>query len=125
MTGYSLIFCAALVAVDGDTVRCDGELLRPMGPGAPYVSGFDTPELFGPKDCPEELDLARAARDRLAELIATPGLVILDSGEVDATQARRRLVWLVLPDGRTVGEVMIEEGHARVWTPDYVADWCG
>ena len=124
MTGYSLIFCVSLTAVDGDTVRCDGELLRLLGPGQPYVSGFDTPELYGPKDCPEELEAARAARDRLSELLTTPGLMVLGSGEVDATQARRRLVWVVLPDGRTAGQVLLEEGHARVWTPDYEADWC-
>jgi endonuclease YncB( thermonuclease family) len=120
----ALITCAILEAVDGDTVRCDGELLRPMGDGAPFVSGFDAPELFGPKECPEILPLARAARARMAELIATPGLVIEDSGERDDTQTHRRLVVLRLPDGSTVGQTLIEEGHAREWRPGYVASWC-
>lgn len=124
MDPITLILCASLTAVDGDTVRCDGELLRPMGNGAPFVSGFDAPELFGPKDCPEELPLARAARDRMAEFLTVEGLTIEDSGEVDATQTHRPLVVLRLPDGSTVGQRLVEEGHARIWSPGYVATWC-
>ena len=116
--------CAALTAVDGDTVKCDGTNLRPMGNGAPFVSGFDTPELFGPKDCPLELELARAAKARMQELLTTEGLVVEDSGEVDDTQTHRPLVVLRLPDGTTIGQRLIDEGHARVWTPEYAADWC-
>ena len=36
-----LLICAALSVVDGDTVKCDGALLRPMGSGEPFVSGFE------------------------------------------------------------------------------------
>ena len=124
MSSLALITCASLIAVDGDTVRCDGELVRPMGNGAPFVSGFDTPELMGPKDCDEELPLARAAKARMQELLNTPGLTIEDSGDRDKTQTRRRLVVLRLPDGQTIGQQLIDESHARVWTPDYKADWC-
>lgn len=94
-----------------------------MGPGAPYETGFDTPELRGKKCGPKELPLARKATARMAELIQTPGLVIENSGQVDSTESKRPLVWLRLPDGRTIGEIMIDEGLARVW-PDGHKFWC-
>ncbi|QCO58054.1 thermonuclease family protein (plasmid) [Pseudorhodobacter turbinis] len=121
---YVLMICAVLTAVDGDTVKCDGQLLRPMGDGAPFVSGFDTPELFGKKDCEAELPLARAAKQRMQELLSSEGLTIEDSGQVDNTQTHRPLVVLRLPDGTTIGQRMIDEGFARKWTPEYKADWC-
>ena len=46
-----LLICATLSVVDGDTVKCDGRLLRPMGDGEPFVSGFDAPEFRGRADC--------------------------------------------------------------------------
>ncbi len=46
----TIMLCASLMAIDGDTVRCcqsaegrcEGQSLRPMGAGAPDISGFDT-----------------------------------------------------------------------------------
>jgi endonuclease YncB( thermonuclease family) len=62
------------------------------------------------------------AAARMSELLQTPGIVVEDSGEIDAFD--RPLVWLQLPDGRTIGSVLIAEGLAVEWTPDYRADWC-
>ena len=115
--------CIKLTAVDGDTIKCDGVLMRDMGDGAPFVSGYDTPEITHRK-CDAELALGRAAKSRMSELLETKGLRIIDSGRVDATRTKRPLVWILLPDGRSVGSVLIGEGLARRWTPDYVADWC-
>ncbi|MGR3815149.1 MAG: thermonuclease family protein [Cognatishimia activa] len=120
----TIMFCAAVSVVDGDTIKCDGQSLRPMGPGSPHVSGFDTPEIWT-NQCPHELDLARAAKERLKELLANGQFVVLDSGERDRTKQRRPLVWIMLADGRTVGEVLLSEGHARPWLPDAKNDWCG
>lgn len=120
----TVLMCAAVSVVDGDTIKCDGQNLRPMGPGSPHVSGFDTPEIWSNK-CPAELDAARAAKERIKELLADGQFVVLDSGERDNTEQRRPLVWIMLADGRTVGEVMLSEGHARPWLPRQVNDWCG
>ena len=57
-TTIALITCMALSVVDGDTVKCDGQNLRPIGDGAPYVSGFDTPEPGGRAECLAERMLA-------------------------------------------------------------------
>lgn len=124
MDAVAIISCASLLVVDGDTVKCDGENLRPMGDGAPFVSGFDTPELPRYADCKEEITLGLKAALRMSELLETPGLIVEDSGERDATQQRRRLVWLRLPDGTTIGEKLIQEGLAVRWYPEYRADWC-
>nr|WP_299637999.1 thermonuclease family protein [Devosia sp.] len=97
--------------------------MRDMGDGAPFVSGFDTPEIRSRK-CEAELALGRRAKSRMAELLKTKGLRIIDSDQVDATRTRRPLVWIVLPDGRTIGSILISEGLARRWTPQYEADWC-
>jgi len=117
-----IIVCASLTAVDGDTIKCDEVNMRIMGAGRPFVSGVDTPELRG--KCDEEKELARKAKRRTAELLKTPGLRIEYSGERDTTRTKRPLVWLRLPQGGTVGEVLIREGLAREWRPGRKIDWC-
>lgn len=120
----AIIICAMLTVVDGDTVRCDGQLLRMLGDGAPNVSGVDAPELRH-RECLAELMLARLAMSRLQELIETPGMQIEDSGQRDATRQTRRLVTLRMPDGQTAGQMLIDEGYAGIWTPDAgQVDWC-
>lgn len=120
---FSLLICASLSAVDGDTVKCDGQNLRDMGDGAPFVSGYDTPEIGDRAGCEQERALGILAKRRMAELIRTPGLLIEDSGEIDRYD--RPLVVLRLPDGRTIGSVLLAEGLAVEWRPDSDFDWCG
>lgn len=119
--GYKVITCNSLTAVDGDTIKCDGVNMRDMGDGKPFVSGYDTPEIRRPK-CQQELELGRAAKARMQELLVTPGVQVRGSGKVD--RYKRPLVWVVLPDGRSAGSVLIAEGLARVWMPSYQANWC-
>lgn len=118
----SFISCSSLSAVDGDTVKCDGVNMRALGDGSPNRSGFDTPEIYSPK-CQQELELGRAAKARLQELISQSEVRVKNSGVRDRYQ--RPLVWVVLPSGKTVGSVLVSEGHARIWTPGYRGNWCG
>ena len=122
MAGWALLVCASLTAVDGDTVKCDRQSLRPMGDGAPFVSGFDTPEVGRWSHCPEENHMGLLAAARMSELLQTPGLVVENSGERD--RHGRLLVVLRLPDGSTVGQRLIDEGYAVIWTQDYTSRWC-
>ncbi|MFN3169313.1 MAG: thermonuclease family protein [Hyphomicrobiales bacterium] len=117
-----LILCASLMVIDGDNVRCDGVNLRILGDGAPDIVGVDAPEIDWRADCDYEIQLGQQATERLAQLIQTPGLVIEDSGEIDHFE--RPLVTLRLPDGQTAGQVLIDEGLAVEWTPEYTANWC-
>lgn len=119
---YTLMTCAALFVYDGDTVRCDGQLLRMLGDGAPNVAGVDTPELGAHADCDLEHQLGVLAAARLAELLALPGLTIEDSGVRD--RYGRPLVKLRLANGRTAGQILIDEGHASEWRPGARIDWC-
>lgn len=121
----ALLACTMLVAVDGDTARCEdtNTLLRILGDGAPYESGVDAPETRG-NGCQAEAMLGQLAKNRLQELIETPGMVIEDSGEID--HFGRPLVTLRLPDGQTAGQILIEEGLAVIWTNDGENGlWCG
>ncbi len=68
----TLLVCATLLAVDGDTIKCDGVNMRDMGDGKPFVSGYDAPEISKPK-CQEELELG-------CVLINRGGSANLDSG---------------------------------------------
>ncbi|MEQ1933102.1 MAG: thermonuclease family protein [Fimbriimonadaceae bacterium] len=115
--------CASLYAVDGDTIKCNGQKMRDMGDGQPFVSGYDTPEIWS-RECTAELELARKAKKRMGQLLKAPGTQIYDSGKWDDMPDSRPLVWVVLATGETVGHRLIAEGLARPWTPDYVADWC-
>jgi len=119
---FVLMVCASLVAVDGDTVKCDGVNLRPMGDGAPHVSGFDTPEAPRYAKCENENRLGIIATARMSELLQTPGLVVEDYQQLDAFD--RPLVKLRLPDGTTIGQRLIDEGLAVEWTPNYQPAWC-
>jgi micrococcal nuclease len=115
----TLLVCATLIAVDGDTIKCNGVNMRDLGDGAPNVSGYDTPETHRPK-CDRELQLGEMATRRMTELLGHA--LVYASGSVDRYD--RPLVWVRLPDGRSVGSVLIAEGLAAKWTPAYHADWC-
>lgn len=55
----TIIVCALLYVVDGDTVKCDGQNMRLLGEGIVGVRGVDTPELRAWK-CEKERKLAKA-----------------------------------------------------------------
>jgi len=114
-----LLTCASLVAVDGDTIKCDGVNMRDMGDGKPFVSGYDAPEIGKPK-CQEELELGRAAKAAMSDMLTSA--TVYDSGKRD--RYGRPLVSVRLPNGRAVGSILISEGLARAWSPRYRPDWC-
>jgi micrococcal nuclease len=103
-------------------VKCDGRNLRDMGDGAPFMSGYDTPEIGSNAECDRENALAKRAKQRMAQLLKTPGLTIEDSGQIDRFD--RPLVTVRLPDGRTIGSVLLAEGLAVEWRPGQSFDWC-
>lgn len=98
--------------VDGDTLRCGAERVR--------VVGLDAPELHG--RCPREIRQARAAKDRLAELVAG-GVTLRTRGR---DRYRRLLAVVRDRQGRDVAAVMIREGLARPYDGrGRRAGWCG
>ncbi len=115
----TLLVCATLLAVDGDTIKCDGVTMRDMGDGAPNVAGYDAPEIRG-AECQAELELGRAATALMSELLPTAS--VYSSGEVD--RFNRPLVWVRLPDGSSIGSALIQEGLAVEWRPGASHSWC-
>lgn len=99
-----------------------GSMIISIGAALNDVSGYDTPETGSRADCEAERRLGEKAKDRLAELLRTPGLRICDSGEVD--RYGRPLVWVRLPDERSAGAILLAEGLARPWPSSGADDWC-
>jgi len=119
-----LIFCASLTVVDGDTVKCDGQNMRLLGEGVPFVSGIDTPEIGSHAKCIKERKLALIAKGRLNELLAERGLKVVFSGAVDKTPTHRPLINIYRTNGEEIGKKLLNEGLARTWNPKRRTDWC-
>lgn len=121
MLAAILVSCWPIVIEDGDTLKCNGQLMRLIGDGIPNELGIDTPELRKYK-CEKERLAAKAARDRLNELVGIPGTTIENSGARD--RSGRPLVRIRLPNGKTAETVLLEEGLALPWTRTLRNDWC-
>jgi len=81
----------------------------------------DTPEIHG--ECDSEIVRANAARDRLRNLVPRGTVVDLKNikddkyiGRIDAN--------VILPDGRDVGRVLINEKLGRSYNGGKRAGWC-
>ena len=100
--------------MDGDTLWLDGVKIR--------LEGFDTPEpqsaICGGR---AEIELAHKASDRLIDLLNSNVWEIEYHG-LDSTREKRRLATISI-EGRSVGDILIEEGLARSW-PDGKEWWC-
>ena len=88
--------------VDGDTFRLDGQRIR--------VADIDAPETHPPR-CAAEARLGHRATQRLRQLL-NGGAVSLQPIDRDEDQYGRKLR-VVLVDGRSVGETLVNEGLAR------------
>ena len=81
----------------------------------------DTPEMNG--KCNAEIVMAQSARDLLATLIPRGTTVDLQNikddkylGRIDAN--------VILPDGRDVGQILIDSGLARPYSGGKRKSWC-
>jgi micrococcal nuclease len=117
----TVISCLQLSAVDGDTIKCNGQNMRIMGDGRPFKSGVDAPEI-GKAACAKERLLGEQAKTRLSELLQVEGMKVIDSGEHD--RFKRPLIWVRLPNGQTAGATLISEGYAVRWKPGSNYSWC-
>lgn len=119
----TLLVCATLIAIDGDSIRCDGVNMRVLGDGAPFEHGVDTPETARRAKCRAERMMADLATRRLDELLAGEGVTVENSGVID--DLKRPLVRVRLANGRTAGQTLIDEGYALRWEPNKKINWCG
>jgi micrococcal nuclease len=117
----AVLTCATLLAVDGDTIRCDGVLMEDVGSGEPGVSGYDAPEIER-SACDRERIWGEQAKAILQEYLDAPGTVIEDLGARDSD--RHALGRVRLADGTTAGEKLIALGYAVAWKPGQTYAWC-
>jgi micrococcal nuclease len=96
---------AGRLALDGDTIMCDGERIR--------ISNIDTAEMPPHARCSYEADLAVRAKDRLTVLMAGQVSILRDAPR--SRDRYGRTLAHITSDGLDVGEVMVAEGLARHW----------
>jgi micrococcal nuclease len=103
--GYSCV-------VDGDTIWLQGQKIR--------IADIDTPETHD-FQCPSEKKLGDRATQRLRQLLNN-GAVTLQPIDRDEDRYGRKLR-IVLVDGTSVGDTLVEEGLAR-WYEGGRRPWC-
>jgi micrococcal nuclease len=103
----------ATCVIDGDTIIHQGLRIR--------LIDIDAPEIDAPK-CASEEALGQKARLRLRDLLNAGTIRIVKSGKRDVDRYGRTLR-LVTVNGRSVGDILIEEGLAWPWEGRR-HDWC-
>lgn len=98
--------------VDGDTIWFEGTKIR--------LADIDTPETHD-YQCQAEKDLGDRATARLQEILQG-GSISLQSIDRDEDQYGRKLR-IVLVDGDSAGETLVDEGLAR-WYEGGRRPWC-
>ncbi len=116
-----VLTCATLLAVDGDTISCDGDLMEDIGPGEPGVSGYDAPEIER-SACDRERLWGEQAKAILQDFLDAEGTVVENLGVRDGDG--RELVRVRLAGGVTAGERLIAMRYAVAWRPDETFAWC-
>jgi micrococcal nuclease len=100
--------------VDGDTFYFGSEKIR--------IADIDAPETH-PSRCQREQALGDRATERLSQLLAGNDFELLPLGKRDRDRYGRKLR-MVMIDGKSAGERLVEEGLARKWTGKR-RPWCG
>lgn len=98
--------------VDGDTIWFAGEKIR--------VLDINTPEISNPQ-CDRELELGRAATQRLLQLL-NDGPFSLESGPEETDRYGRKLR-RVMRGGQSLGDILVAEGLAETWQ-GHRSGWC-
>lgn len=104
---------AALIVIDGDTIRSDEERIR--------LEGIDAAEI-GHAKCEAERRLAILAKHRLEQL-GSGDVAIRRNALPKPPDRYGRTLARVLVDGEDVACILIKEGYARPWTGRR-EDWC-
>ena len=92
--------------VDGDTFWLAGRKIR--------IADIDTPEIGEPK-CDAEFALGMKATRRLRELL-NAGPFTLEAIHVRDQDKYGRDLRVVVRNGRSIGDQLVQEGLARTWS---------
>lgn len=91
--------------VDGDTIWLQGVKIR--------IADIDAPETH-PSRCAREADLGNRATQRLHDLLNAGSFTVERYGSRDTDKYGRELR-VVKRNGRSLGQILVEEGLARAW----------
>lgn len=105
---------AALIVIDGDTIRSDEEHIR--------LEGIDAAEIGNAK-CEAERRLALLSKHRLQQLLGSGSVDIRRNEHPKKPDRYGRTLAQILVDGEDVGCILIREGYARPWAGRR-EDWC-
>ena len=107
--------------IDGDTFEARVHLSPDLDPTSRVrLRGIDAPELKA--SCPQELQMAEAARDALRRLLGEGEVAIFNigpdkySGRVVADVATRKTA--------NVSSALLAAGHARSYSGSHRLGWC-
>ena len=98
--------------VDGDTIWLEGQNIR--------IADIDAPETHEPR-CSSEKRLGQRATRRLHELVNSGAVTTEGIGRDSDTYGRK--LRIVLVDGTSVGDTLVDEGLAR-WYKGGRRSWC-
>ena len=127
---FAVLFSGAVYAIpatvgyvyDGDTFAAVAHIDNKTDINVRVrLINVDTPEMHG--DCDSEIRRANAARNRLMELIPNGSTVELKNIK-DDKYAGRIDANVILPNGRAVGKILINEKLGRPYSGDKRARWC-
>lgn len=108
--------------IDGDTFACVVALSDDVNITVRVrMMNIDAPEIHGA--CDYEINTALRARERLAELLPVGSTVELKSIKDDKYLGRID-AYVLTPDGRDVGDILITDGLARRYSGGKRAPWC-
>jgi endonuclease YncB( thermonuclease family) len=99
--------------VDGDTIWFQGAKIR--------IADINAPEVTDAR-CNYELDLGRRATQRLIVLLNAGSFSLVSPEARDADRYDRKLR-NVMRGGRSLGDVLVQEGLAEAWT-GHRRNWC-
>ncbi len=110
-----------LRTIDGDTLEVRASVWLGMAITTRIrIRGIDAPEIHG--RCQHEKDMARAATERLAALVA--GGSVRLSAISGGKYYGRVIADVTTPDGRAVGPLMLTSGLARAYDGGRREGWC-
>ena len=110
--------------VDGDTVEFEAKfLLDPLPKKLSLrVWGVDTPEKGGRAECKKEADMGDAASKFTKDLVAKAKTTQIVFYKWDKFGGR--VLGDVLIDGKSLTQMLIEQGYAREYYGDKKQSWC-
>jgi endonuclease YncB( thermonuclease family) len=106
---------------DGDTIMITLDSLpKPLNNASVRILGIDAPEMHG--KCAKEIAAAKAAKQKLTDLIGTSKTISLSGFSWDKYGSR--IDAIVSVNGVDLGSEMLKSGLVRTYSGGVRASWC-